>query len=185
MKRVPLSLAALAVLIPASAAAQQAGEAVMYSSTKFRGSPFRMSGPTRPIDPAFVAKSVQIPQGERWEFCSGRTFTDCKELTGSDESIVLSVRSARPVAPVLTETQVNAAIAAGGQASLRGYSSEYFVVPGDGGNRIEVAGGTSEARSRAAQDFCRGKGWRTSPYARLQEINGRYFLADVLCADTD
>jgi len=28
---------------------------------------------------------VKIPQGERWEFCSGRTFTDCKELTGSDE----------------------------------------------------------------------------------------------------
>ena len=185
MKRFKHVLAALAASVPAGAAAQEAGEAIMYSSTKYRGAAFPMSGPTRPIDPPFVAKSVKIPPGERWEFCSGRTFTDCKELTGSDESMVLTVRSARPVAPVLTETQVNAAIAAGGQASLRGYSSEFFIVPGDGGNRIEVAGGTSEARSRAAQDFCRGKGWRTSPYARLQNIDGRYFLADVLCADSD
>ena len=185
MKQVLLACAALAAALPASAAAQESGEAILYSSTNHRGASYRMSGPTRPIDPPFVAKSIKIPQGQSWEFCSGRTFTDCKELNASDPSIVLSVRSARPVAPVLTETQVSAAIAAGGQASLRGYSSEFFIVPGDGGNRIEVAQGTAEAMTRAATEFCRGKGWQSSPYARLQRVEARHFLADVLCADSD
>lgn len=185
MKRVLLACAALAAGVPASAAAQDAGEAILYSSTNFRGSAYRMSGPTRPIDPAFVAKSIRIPEGQSWEFCSGRTFTDCREFTSSDRSVVLSVRSARPVAPVLTEETVSASIAAGGQASLRGFASEFFIVPGDGGNRIEVAEGTAEAMTRAAVEFCRAKGWRGSPYARIQKVEGRHFLADVLCANSD
>ncbi|QNM83605.1 hypothetical protein H8M03_04565 [Sphingomonas sabuli] len=185
MKRVKLAVAMIAAAVPAGAVAQQPGEAVLYSSTNFRGYAYRMSGATRPIDPAFVAKSIKIPEGQSWELCSGNTFTDCKQFSGSDNSTIISVRSARPVAPVLTETQVNATIAAGGQASLRGYSSEFFIVPGDNGNRIEVAGGTAEAMTKAAVEFCRAKGWRNSPYARLQRLEGRHFLADVLCTDSD
>lgn len=185
MKRVLLACAALAASLPASAVAQEPGEAILYSSTNYRGASYRMSGPTRPIDPAFVAKSIRLPEGQSWEVCSGRTFTDCRELTASDPSTVISIRSARPIAPVLTEAQTAAAVAAGGQASLRGFSSEFFIVPGDGGNRIEVAQGTSEAMTRLAIEFCRGKGWQSSPYARLQRVEGRHFLADVLCADSD
>jgi hypothetical protein len=37
--------------------------------------------------------------------------------------------------------------------------------------------------SQKARDFCRSHGWRQSVYARLQTIEGRSFLADVLCAD--
>ena len=55
--------------------------------------------------------------------------------------------------------------------------------PDDRGARIEVTPGTAEAMSRRARDFCRARGWRTSAYARLQTIEGRTFLADVLCAD--
>ena len=185
MKLHYLAFAAVAASLAASAGAQEANEAIIYGKGHFKGPGLTLSGPTRPIDPPYQVRSIQIPQGQSWEFCTGRTYTGCKEFNASDPSVVLNVRSARPVAPVLTETAVNAAIAAGGQASLRGYSSEFFIVPGDGGNRIEVAGGTSEARSRAAQDFCRGKGWRAAPYARLQNIDGRHFLADVLCADSD
>jgi hypothetical protein len=53
----------------------------------------------------------------------------------------------------------------------------------NGGARVEVTPGTSEAMSQKARDFCRSHGWRQSVYARLQTIEGRSFLADVLCAD--
>ena len=37
--------------------------------------------------------------------------------------------------------------------------------------------------SVAAREFCRVRGWRYSVHARLQTLDGRTFLADVLCSD--
>jgi len=54
----------------------------------------------------------------------------------------------------------------------------------DRGARIEVPEGTAEAMSQRAENFCRARGWRTAAYARLQTLESRTFLADVLCSDT-
>ena len=77
------------------------------------------------------------------------------------------------------------AVVTGPNPSLRGMASEYFVAPDDRGTRIEITAGTNEATTARARDFCRTRGWRYSVYARLQTIDGRNFLADVLCADAN
>ena len=186
MVRVLLTGAAVAAALIAALAdaqSQQSDVATIYSQGHYRGASYKMSGPTRPIE--FKARSIQIPPGSRWEFCSGETFTGCKELTESDPSLIMTIRSARPVAGVIPEMAgaSSGGVAASGK-SLRGMASEYFVTPDEGGNRIEVPAGTGESTSARAQEFCRAKGWRTSAYARLQTVGGRYYLADVLCSDT-
>ena len=189
LKRLMFGAAVAACLAPAQASAQQDEQATIYAKGHFKGRSLTLEGPTR-LQTPFSARSIKIPQGKAWELCSGNTFTGCKEFNVSDEAMIVNVRSARPVAPVITSAPPGGGPAAsvgtvggGPWPSLRGLSSEYFIATDVGGNRILVASGKSEEASRLAQDFCRARGWRTSAYERLQSIGGQTYLADVLCAD--
>lgn len=188
-KRLMFGSVLLASLLPAQASAQQEDQATIYYQGHFKGRSITLEGPTR-LQTPFTAKSIKIPQGKSWELCTGNTFTGCKEFNGSDEALVITVRSARPVAPIITSAPATGGPAAsvgtvggGPWPTLRGLSSEYFIAPDSAGNRIMVATGKSEEASRLAQEFCRQRGWQTSAYERLQSIGGHTYLADVLCAD--
>ena len=191
LKRLMFGAVALVSLLPAQATAQQDNQATIYDKGHFKGRSITLEGPTR-LQAPFSARSIKIPEGKAWEFCDGNTFTHCKEINQSDEATIITVRSARPIAPVITSAPPGAGpavavgtVGGGPWPSLRGLSSEYFIAPDQGGNRILVASGKSEETSRLAQEFCRQRGWRTSIYERLQSIDGRAYLADVLCADQD
>jgi hypothetical protein len=180
--------AAVAALLAFQASAQAPkparDEATMYSKGHFKGARRTVYGPTR-FEQPFVMKSAQIPEGSQWEFCSGSTYTGCRQFTQSVPATVMNVRSARPVAGILpsTATVPGLALPGGAGPSLRGLASEYFVAPDQGGNRVEVTPGTAEAMSHRAIEFCRAHGWRGSAHERLQTVGGRFYLADVLCAD--
>lgn len=189
LKRFMSGAVVLACLLPAQASAQQEDEAVLYAKGHFKGYSITLEGPTR-LSAPFAAKSIRIPEGKAWELCSGNTFTGCKEFNASDEAMIFNVRSARPIAPIITAVPPGGGpavsvteVGGGPWPSLRGLASEYFIAPDSGGNRILVASGKSEEASRLAEDFCRARGWRTSAYERLQSIDGRVYLADVLCAE--
>ena len=189
LKRLVFGAAMVACLLPAQASAQQDEQATLYDKGHFKGRNITLEGATR-LQTPFAARSIKIPQGKAWELCSGNTFTGCKEFNASDEAMIINVRSARPVAPVITSAPPGSGPAAsvgtvggGPWPALRGLSSEYFIAPDVAGNRIHVPSGKSEEASRMAQDFCRTRGWRTSAYERLQSIGGQTYLADVLCAD--
>jgi hypothetical protein len=177
-------VATLAAFSPVQAQEPGSNQVTMYANGHFKRPGPTLDGPTRLYTP-FTMKSVKIPPGAVWEFCSGNTYTGCKEFGQSVESMVMNVRSARPVASVIPSTATaggGATVGAtGAGASLRGMASEYFVAPDQNGNRVSVSPGTSEAMTRAAHEFCRVKGWNESAYARLQSINGQFYLADVLC----
>ena len=181
--------AATAVLLSAGAFAQASQEpdaqATLYNKTRFKGVRRTIVGPTQFGEP-FPVRSVNIPAGTQWELCSGTKYSGCRQITQSTPSMVMTVRSARPVAAVLTSASGPAPSQSlrGGGGSLRGIASEYFVAPDRGGNRIEVQPGTAEMMSRRAIEFCKARGWRTSAHERLQSVAGRFYLADVLCADT-
>lgn len=177
----------LAALLPAASQAQDASstELVLYPKGNYKGAGYSVAGASQSMR-VFTVRSVKIPDGMSWELCSGNTFTGCTEFQKSDPGMVMTVRSVRPVAPRITTVGAQVgAVVTGPNPSLRGMASEYFVAPDDRGARIEVPEGSNEAMSRRAQDFCRTRGWRTAAYARLQSLDGRNFLADVLCADTD
>lgn len=178
-------VAALAALQPVHATAQASSEVTLFAKGHFKGPHYTITGPTQFQFP-FVTKSVQLPSGAQWEFCSGNTYTGCRQVGQSVPSMVMNVRSARPVASILTSSaspQGQSVRGVAGQ-SLRGLASEYFVAPDQGGNRVEVQPATAEAMSQRAVEFCRSRGWHASPYARLQTVGGKFYLADVLCADT-
>jgi hypothetical protein len=181
--------AAAAVLLSAHAVAQTSREpdaqATLYNKGRFKGARRTVVGPTQ-FGEAFLVRSLNIPAGTQWELCSGTKYSGCKQFTQSTPSMIMNVRSARPVATILTSASGPGPSASlpGGGGSLRGIASEYFVAPAARGNRIEVQPGTAEMMSRRAIEFCQARGWRTSAHERLQSVAGRFYLADVLCADT-
>lgn len=186
LKKIAIGAVALAALLPAQSHAQEQApaELVLYPKGNFKGAGYSVAGASQSMR-VFTVRSVKIPEGQSWELCSGNTFSGCKEFAQSDPAMVMNVRSVRPVAPKITTVGATVgAVVTGPNPSLRGMASEYFVAPDDRGARIEVPEGTAEAMSRRAQTFCRSRGWRTNAYARLQTLEGRSFLADVLCADT-
>ena len=175
--------AIVAVFVAATPAmAQSGGEATLYSHGNFRGGRMVLSDAREKMDPVQV-ESLQLTPGSIWELCSGRTFSGCKRFSESRKSMVMTVRSARPIEGAIPES-ASAAVGSlkGSGASLRGLASEFFVMPDEGGSRIEV-GGTAGALPQRAADFCRAHGWRQSPYQREQSVGGRNYLADVLCTD--
>lgn len=181
--RIFITVTAIAVAAASSSAsAQTGGDAVIFSHALFKGASMTISGPTRSMG-GFVAKSIQLPPNSAWELCTGNTFTGCKRFSQSRSSMVMTVRSARPVAPPIPASATLSAAQplTGSNASLRGLASEFFVMPQENGNRIEVTanGGVSER----ATEFCRGHGWHASAYEREQSVQGRRYLADVLCSD--
>jgi hypothetical protein len=191
MRAIVLGAVAAATLLSGSAIARkpveppklESNEIILFSHTGFSGGQYAIYGPTQHIVVPFKIGSVAIPDGTHWELCSGNTFSGCREITKSEPAIVASVRSARPVAPVLTSTPTTAGEAPLSDAHLRGIASEFFVTPAQGGHRIAVPEATAEAMTRSAEEFCRSAGWRSSFYARLQKVGGATYLADVLCAD--
>jgi hypothetical protein len=175
-------VAAISGVMTSSALAQSKGEAALFSQGHFKGYSMTISGPTRSID-AFAVKSIRISAGSAWDLCTGDTFTGCSRFTQSRAAMVMTVRSARPVAPPIpaTATTTSGPVKASG-GSLRGLASEFFVTPEEGGNRVEVDVAAG-ALPRRATEFCRAHGWRTSAYERDQAIGNRRYLADVLCTD--
>ena len=174
-----------AAFLPVQASAETKDQVTLYSRGNFTGSRYTITGPTQGIQVPFTVRSVAIPEGTQWELCSGNKFTGCRQLNESLKGAVISVRSARPVAPPLPATAA-ALTAVPGQPgpSLRGLASEYFVAPDMGGNRVEVRAGTAEAASAAADEFCLARGWRSSGHERLQQLASTFYLADVLCIQT-
>jgi len=181
-----LILAAIVAALPSSAWAQDEGALVLYSKGHFQGFSQIIYGPRTNMSPLDV-KSMKIPPGTTWDLCSGNTFSGCARFSASKDAMVRTVRSVRPVAPAIPESAQGAARGpiAGSGPSLKGLASEFFVVPAQDGNRIEVAGNAAGAASGAATEFCRAHGWRMSVYERVQTVSGRTFLADVLCVNED
>src|SRR3954463_10034675 len=104
MRRLLAMAGAAAIFTGGAASAQSIGEITIYSKGHFKGSSLGLAGPLTHIDPPFTAKSIQITPGTAWEICSGNTFSGCKRLDKSVDAMVFAVRSARPIAPVITTT---------------------------------------------------------------------------------
>ena len=179
MRRLLKVTLASAAVLPGAASAQTGGEATVYSSGHFKGSSMSFSGPRQRVDPPFTARSIRISGGSAWEFCNGSTFSGCRRVDHSTDATVLTVRSARPIAPVIV-----ARVSAPNQ-SLRGVASEFFVAPNLGGRRVGVGSNSPESMRKAADDFCRSAGWQKSDHARLQSDGATAYLVDVLCVNDD
>ena len=172
----------LAAQAPGPASEQPSDEAVMYNKGHFKGAGQESSRPD-PLHPAVRDEERRHPRGH----AVGVLQRQHLHRLPPDQPVGAGNGDERPLgAPVANIIPASATAAQGlrgtGQ-SLRGLASEYFVAPERGGNRIEVQPGTAEAMSREAIEFCRTHGWRASAHQRLQTVEGRFYLADVFCAN--
>lgn len=178
--------AGAALVSGAAADAQSNGEMTIYSKGHFKGPSLGLGGALTHIDPPFTAKSIQISPGSAWEICSGNTFSGCKRLDKSVDAMVFAVRSARPIAPVIS-IAVGPGAAPGTvdlpNQSLRGFASQFFVAPNQGGQRVGLPDNKPENMRNAADRFCQAAGWRQSVHARVQQAGTAYYLVDVLCSN--
>jgi hypothetical protein len=189
MRRIlAIGLVGVALTYAAAANAQSNGEMTIYSKGHFKGANLGVSGPLTRIDPPFPAKSVQITPGTAWELCSGNTFSGCKRIDKSIEAGVFSVRSARPIAPVIT-TSIGPGATPGTVSlpnqALRGFASQFFVAPNQGGQRVAMPKNDPSAVNSQADQFCIAAGWQGAAYARVQNVGGTYYLIDTLCVNRD
>jgi hypothetical protein len=177
--------AAFAIFLPIEAQAQAdvEGEVTLFSRGRYGGARYVIAGPQQGIRIPFAVRSVQLPEGVDWEFCTGNSFTGCRRLSQSMPAIIMTVRSARPVSASAAAAAVTPGVAPP-SPSLRGVASEFFVAPEQGSRRIEVGDGTAGSAARRADEFCRALGWRSSAHEGLQSVHGSSYLADVLCVQS-
>ena len=179
------ALIAAAVAMPVSA--QESGELVIYSKGHFKGVSRSLDGPSQYME-VFTVRSVQVPAGQEWELCTGNRFSGCRKVSASDPTTAMTIRSVRPAGQAALAAATAAAVAAGVPVAtvapqvLRGFASEYFVAPSEGGNRIVAGGADAPGRADA---FCQSHGWRSAAHEDVQTVAGGTFLADVLCVSKD
>jgi hypothetical protein len=173
---------ATALVLPAGASAQQAGQLTFYSEIAFRGESYTVTGERAFASVPFRVRSARVAEGEAWEVCPLPLYQgNCNTVTESQGNVAWTVNSARPS----RATTLPAPIPSGGGQSLRGASAEFFPQPSDGNGRvISCTSGAAACTAQSADRFCQSRGWTASSYERQETVSGRNYLADVLCTRT-
>jgi len=92
-----VSLIALALPAPATAQYQPQGGITFFSSPNFGGARFTVTGPRQNVRVPFKVRSVILRQGDRWQVCSRTDYRTCTQVTNSDRSLSMAIRSVRPL----------------------------------------------------------------------------------------
>lgn len=182
---VGLAIAATAAAQTDKMAPMGRGEATIYRDAGFQGPAVFVGEAKSNLGLAWSVRSIRVRSGT-WELCARTRFRAPCFRVSADENdlrrvypLLYAVQSMRPVGyapPVQPEPPAG--------TSLRGMGAEFFPAPGRYNVRIlSCANGNSTANcaARTADEFCRSAGWNGSKSESQESINGRVYLADVLC----
>jgi hypothetical protein len=171
-----------ALVLPASASAQRAGEVTFYSGPAFSGQSYTVTGPREHVRVPFRVRSARVAPGETWEVCTADEYRgDCITVTQSQLLAAWTVNSVRPS----NVTTLPAPVTPGPAQSLRGMAAEFFPQPSDASGRvISCTSGAASCAAASADRFCQTRGWTAAAYQSQETVSGRNYLADVLCTRT-
>jgi hypothetical protein len=171
-----------ALVLPAGASAQRAGELTFYSQIAFRGQTYTVTGPRANAHVPFRVRSARVAPGEVWEICTRTQYRgDCIMVSENQVIAPWTVNSARPS----RATTLPAPVLPGREQSLRGMAAEFFPQPSQGNGRVQsCASGAAACAAQSADRFCQSRGWTAASYQRQETVSGRNYLADVLCTRT-
>lgn len=191
-----LTLTVLAVLAAATTAGAQTdkmaphgqGEATIYRDLNFQG-PAVFVGEAKPnLQLSWPVRSIRVRSG-LWELCARTRYRAPCAKVSADEAdlrnvsrVLYAVQSMRPLGGPQIQPPRPPEPPAG--TSLRGMGAEFFPAPGRYNVRIlscPNGNSTANCAARTADDFCRSAGWNGSTSESQESINGRVYLADVLC----
>lgn len=185
-------VALAAALVPASPGrAQQPTAATIYRDAGFTGPAVAVSRANPNMRLTFSIQSIRIDAGT-WELCPQANFRG-KCITVSQPTANLardygwrgSLQSIRPL---------EGTSPGGRSPTLKGMAAQFFPQPRDGaagtaGNRVAACAADNGVRAdsaaacarTSADRFCAGQGWTRSSHELIETIEGRNYLADVLC----
>ena len=196
MTKTRLILAAVAGLAIAATAVAQTdkmapigqGEATIYRDIGFQGPAVYVGEAKENLGLAWPVRSIRVRTG-LWELCARTRYRAPCARVSADEAdlsrvsrLLYRVQSMRPLGGPAIQPPRPPEPPAG--TSLRGMGAEFFPAPGRYNVRVlSCSNGNSTANcaARTADEFCRSAGWNGSANESQESINGRVYLADVLC----
>lgn len=165
------------------------GEATIYRDANFSGPAVFVGEAKTNLALRWSVNSIRVRSGT-WELCARTRYrSPCITVSADEPNIrrfapqMMMVQSMRPLgyAPPVIEHP-----AAG--TSLRGMAAEFFPAPGNSNGRRVLACGYGSASascaSETADNYCKSIGWAGSARQSMETVNGRVYLADVLCTRT-
>ena len=188
------SVILLGASAPAVAQDRMAPNAQLFSATNFMGRSLTITRETPILQASWQPRSIRMGGGSSWEVCEQRHFMGrCTVLTGSSTNLtsqlgitrIGSIRPARSIPPNPGPGLGPLPGPGGGGQSLRGMAAEFFPAPESRGRRIDACntqGGSAACITRAAENFCRSRGYVSARNSAAETVGGRIYLADVLCS---
>lgn len=165
------------------------GEATIYRDANFSGPAVFVGEAKSNLALRWSVRSIRVRSGT-WELCARTRYrSPCITVSADEPDIrrfapqMFMVQSMRPLGystPAIVHPPAG--------TSLRGMAAEFFPAPGgrDGRRLLSCENGSATANCAAASAdrFCKSIGWSGSASQRQETVNGRVYLADVLCTRT-
>jgi hypothetical protein len=161
-------------------------EATIYRDATYRG-PAVFIGEAKPnLGLSWPVNSIRVKSG-RWELCERARYRGPCRTVDRDTPMLgkllrgITIQSIRPLGT--GGGNWNPAPPANDQVA-RGSFAEFHTQPAKSSYRIlacESGSATANCAAQAADTYCRSIGWNGSAREHMETINGRIYLADVLC----
>lgn len=189
-RRALFLFATVACMAPTPATAQNPS-ATIYRDTSFRGPAVAADRANPNLRLNFPVFSIRVALGD-WELCSQPNYRgNCITVSQSTSDLRRTHNWDGPLQsmrPIDDRPPPGGGGGGGFQQSLRGMASEFFPAPRQGNNpnsnRVQACpsgNATTACASQNADRFCRSVGWNGSAHERMETVNRRIYLADVLC----
>ncbi|KTE11362.1 beta/gamma crystallin-related protein [Sphingopyxis sp. H115] len=158
-------------------------EATIYRDAGYRG-PAVFIGEEKPnLGLSWPVNSIRVPHG-RWELCERTRYRGRCRTVERDTPMLntvlrgMTVQSMRPAGGGW-----NPGPPANDQVA-RGNFAEFHTQPSERNYRVLACArgsATASCAAQAADNWCRSIGWNGSAREHMETVNGRVYLADVLC----
>lgn len=162
-------------------------EATIYRDAAYKGPAVFIGSEKSNLGLAWPVNSIRVASG-RWELCEKTRFRgNCRTVdrdTPMLNNIIrgLTIQSIRPIGsgggggwnpqpPARDQT-------------VRGNFAEFHTQPSTNGYRVLACtsgSSTVNCAARSADTWCRSIGWNGSSLEHMETVNGREYLADVVC----
>ena len=168
------------------------GEATIYRDANFSGPAVFVGEAKTNLALRWSVNSIRVRSGT-WELCARTRYrSPCITVSADEPNIrrfapqMMTIQSMRPLGGGATTLPEVIHPPAG--TSLRGMAAEFFPAPGNSAGRRVLACGygsaTANCAATTADNYCKSIGWAGSASQRMETVNGREYLADVLCTRT-
>lgn len=163
-------------------------EATIYRDLGYNGPAVAISSSNPNMGLAWPVNAIRVRSGV-WQLCEQTNYRGRCRIYNTDTPMLGSIRRGVAVQSIrLIDGSGGGGWQPGQEMAndqvTRGNFAEFHTQPAENGYRVlSCARGSATAAcaARTADDYCRSIGWNGSAREHQETVNGRVYLADVLC----